>query len=104
MHFSKIFLSPPHIKVRAACSAPTVPPETGASSMSNPACLASECASSELSTSIVEQSINIVLLAALLKKSGEVKISFTSFPVGSMVMTKSTSFTKSQRDAADMAP
>ncbi len=47
---------PPAMKVRVPAAAPPVPPETGASTASRPAAVASAAAARALSTSTVEQS------------------------------------------------
>ena len=56
---------PPTMKVSVPAVAPPTPPDTGASTMSNPACFASAATWRALSTSMVEQSISRAPLATL---------------------------------------
>ena len=56
---------PPTMKVSVPAVAPPTPPETGASTISSPAFCASAPTWRALSTSMVEQSISSVPLAAL---------------------------------------
>ena len=56
---------PPTMKVRVPPSAAAIPPDTGASTIVNPAAAASASTALAVATSMVEQSIRIAALGAL---------------------------------------
>ncbi len=66
---SKSSAAQPTMKARVPASAPTVPPETGASAMRKPAAAASAATARADSTSMVEQSIRRAPAWALGKMS-----------------------------------
>ncbi len=101
--FTNACLLPPHMKVSVAASAPPTPPETGASSDSIFASLASLCAPRAEPTSMVDESMNTVPgLAAF--SMPEPYTSSTCLPAGSMVTTKSTSVAASSAERRPVTP
>ena len=79
------------MKASVAFSAPTTPPETGASTLRWPAASASACASRASSTAIVEESMKSVPGAATASRpsapSAPRYASITCAPLGNIVMT-----------------
>ncbi len=92
------------MKVSVAASAPTTPPDTGASSMLKPAAAAAACTARAVSTSMVEESIKSVPLSAAASTPSCRKTARTFSPTGNIVTTKSTSATASLMEAARLAP
>src|SRR5262249_20517090 len=101
---AKVALSPPHMKVSVAASAPATPPDTGASSMAMPRSAAAACTARALSTSMVELSINTAPASAAAITPAPRNTLRTLAPTGSMVTTKSTPLAASSTEVALLAP
>ena len=102
---SNALLSPPTINVSVAASAPTVPPETGASSMTIFFCAAEAATSRAVCGSMVLQSISKVPGFTLASNCPvPAYTSRTWGEEGSIVMTTSAFFTVSATDVAAVAP
>ena len=96
------------MKVSVPAAAPTVPPDTGASSISNPAARAASSTVRALATSIVEQSISSglgpVVCAISIRPPWCNQTSRTCSPAGSIVMMMSAPAAASAALAAAVPP
>ena len=91
------------MNARVPASAPTTPPDTGASMLRCPAASASACAARASSTAIVDDSMNSVPGRAAASSSPRYA-SITCRPAGNIVITISASATASAPLAATGIP